>query len=244
MQIVNSHYSNNIYPVNFEGAVKFKRASLFDSKKLCSFEVNHPKYDQVSVATSKQKSNKYAIEVSSQDRLNLSKEDFYIYPQNQELYGNSIKTYARYRQQSLGEMVRMASIINMLQNGLNKIKLFSLGDAVIFHHKYKFEPNITERSEAIRVLEQIMQSKFKEYHDPAQIILIKSTNQSGNYSEFIETTNKFTKQFLDDIITNKRYDNKTFQYWTLDMILTKENILGNKEFFNNILKKHNIEYTI
>ena len=59
MRVVNSHFSNNVYPVNFEGAVRFKRASLFDSKKLCSFEVEHPKYNQINVTTSKEKHKKY-----------------------------------------------------------------------------------------------------------------------------------------------------------------------------------------
>lgn len=244
MQVVNSHFSNNVYPVNFEGAVRFKRASFFDSNKLCSFDVEHPKYNQINVTTSKEKHKKYTISVGTTDRPRLSKEDFYIYPKHQELYGTNIKTHANYRRQSLGEISRVASIITMLENKLNRIKIFSLGDALVFHHKYKFEPNITERSDAIRILRQIMQSKFKEYYDAAQMILVKSTNLDQDYSELCTKTNELTKQFLDDIITNKRYDNRTFEHWNLDMVLTKENILNNKDFFNNIFKKHHIEYCI
>ncbi|MBE7709817.1 MAG: hypothetical protein E7Z93_05140 [Cyanobacteria bacterium SIG32] len=244
MQVVNSHFSNNIYPVQFEGAVKFKRASLFDSRKLCSFEVDHPKYNQLNVTTTKQKRGKYSIEVGSTNNLKLAKEDFYIYPKENELYGANIRTHANYRHHSLGEISRVASIITMLQNNLDRIKIYSIGDAVMFHHKYKFEPNITDRSDAIRVLKYIMDSKFDEYKDPAQLIFIKSTSVDGDYSEFLAKTNEFTKQFLDDIITNKKYDNRTFEHWNLDMVLTREKVLENKDFFNNLLKKHNIEYAI
>ncbi len=242
MQVVNSHLSNNIYPVQFEGAVRFKRAALFDSRKLCSFEVEHPKYKQLYVTTTKNKHGEFNIEVSASGTHALSKERFCMYPQ--EMYDINMKTHANYRRQSLGELSRITSIMTMLQNKLNRITLFSTRDAVIFHHKYKFEPHITNRADALRVLHQISQSKFKEYRDPAQLVMIKSTPPDQDFTEFYAETNKLVKEFLDDVIGNKRYDNRTFEHWNIDMVLTKENVLQNKDFFNNILKKHHIEYNI
>lgn len=242
MQNINSNLSNNIYPVQFEGAVRFKRAALFDARKLCSFEVDHPKYKQLNITTTKDKHGEFNIEVRGSGAHALSKERFCMFPQ--ELYGVNIKTHANYRRQSLGEISRITSIMTMLQNNLSRIKIYSIGDAVIFHHKYKFEPNITERADAIRILNNIRNSGFKEYKDDINTIMVKSTPPDMDYTEFCQETNKLVQRFLDDVITNKRYNNRTFQHWNLDMVLTREKVIENKEFFNNVLKKHHIEYNI
>lgn len=242
MQITNSNFLNNNYPVQFEGAVRFKRAALFDSRKLCSFEVEHPKYKQLNITTTKKNCKKYSISVSTPNKPDISKEDFCIFPN--EMYGVNIKTHADYRRQSLGELSRITSIMTMLKNNLNRIKIYSLGDAVIFHHKYKFEPNITERADAIRILYNMRTSGFREYYDDINKVMIKSTPPDMDYTVFCQETNELVQRFLDDIITNKRYNNRTFEHWNLDMVLTKEKIMQNKEFFNNILKKHHIEYSI
>lgn len=40
----------------------------------------------------------------------------------------------------LGEIMRLTSIIDMLENNLNKIQIFSISNAILFHTKYKFKP--------------------------------------------------------------------------------------------------------
>ena len=40
----------------------------------------------------------------------------------------------------LGEIMRLTSIIDMLENNLNKIQILSISNAIPFHTKYKFKP--------------------------------------------------------------------------------------------------------
>ena len=236
MQIQNSYT-----PVNFEGSVKFKRASLFSRVKLCSFEVPHEDLGQIRVSTKRTKKGKYLIEVGTEKISGITKESFCM--GNNEIYGVNIKTNENYRGQRLGEITRLASIITMIKNGLNEISLFSVDKAIQFHSKYKFEPNITEPHSAIIALKNIQSARNKVFEEKAKQILAQHKN-TGDKNALLEATNELVTEFISEIKPTLGIGGDRYKFWGLDMRLTRDNVLKHKEFFNALFEKHNIDYRI
>ena len=71
--ITNMQIQNSYTPVNFEGSVKFKRASLFSRVKLCSFEVPHEDLGQIRVSTKRTK----PLQVSETEKEQELNSNFY-----------------------------------------------------------------------------------------------------------------------------------------------------------------------
>ena len=162
---------------------------------------------------------------------------------NNEIYGVNIKTQENYRGQRLGEITRLASIITMLKNGLNEISLFSVNKAIQFHSKYKFEPNITEPHSAIIALKNIQSARIKCFEDKAKQILAQHKN-TGDKKALLEATNELVTEFISKIRPTLETCGDRYKFWGLDMRLTRENVLKNKDFFNALFEKHDIDYRI
>ena len=54
-----------------------------------------------------------------------------------------------------GEVLRLASIIDLMENNLKKIAIFSRNEAILFHYKYKFRPVLSGKDECMDVLNEI-----------------------------------------------------------------------------------------
>ncbi|MBQ8168051.1 hypothetical protein IJZ97_01380 [bacterium] len=242
------YISNNSANIAFTGPVSLKRASFWDSRKTSSFEVEHPSLNTLNVSSHKLKkthNDEFVSSVVNSANRILATEKILINKSKHELYGCSIKTNERYRYNSLGEILRLSGIITMFENKANKMRICSIGDAAVFHAKYKFEPDISTPLDAEFMLYRIADSKSKKYSQKAHEILNEYDFDKCDDEQLQNSANSLVKELLDDIVYNKYdYDRKDLKHWSLDMVLTKENVLNNKEFFNNLYKKHGIEYEI
>ena len=232
---------NTYTPINFEGKVKFKRASLFDRTKLCSFEVEHENLGPLKIQSEKIRKGRYAIRINTKSYPGIANESFCM--TNNDIYGVSVKTSEPHRGQHLGEISSLATIITMLRNGLKEINLFSLDSAILFHSKYKFEPNITEARPAVVILKQIQCSKIEDFKTKAQKILV-DFKENKNEEELCRATNKLMSEYIAKTQTTAKSNPNFYRYMSVDMQLTKENILKNKDFFNALFAKHDIDYKI
>ena len=232
---------NTYTPLNFEGKVKFKRASLFDRKKLCSFGVEHEELGHLEVVTQRAQKGRYFITVDSPTSSRLTKESFCM--TNNDIYGVSIKTGEPYRRKHLGEITRLASIITMLKNGLKEINILSLNDAALFHSKYKFEPYITDRHSAVIILKNIASSNIPKFADRVKVIL-EQLRKTDNTEELLKSANEIVSEFIEHVQKVEQPKKNHFQHWGLSMRLTRENVIQNKDFFNTLFAKHDIDYKI
>lgn len=232
---------NTYTPINFEGKVKFKRASLFDGKKLCSFGVEHKELGHLDVVAQKVKKGRYSISINSPSNTRLSKETFCM--TDNDIFGVSIKTGEPYRRKKLGEITRLASIITMLKNGLKEINILSIDDAALFHTKYKFEPHITERENAILMLKNISCSNIQKFSDRVKEILTQ-LKKTDNVEELLQSTNEVISEFIEHHTKTSQAYKYHFSHWGLPMRLTQENVIQNKDFFNTLFVRHDIDYKI
>ena len=115
-------------------------------------------------------------------------------------------------------------------------------NAMMFHTKYKFEPNITNQDDATTMLEYIISARTEKHKNEAENIK-KQFSKTKNSEEYISETIKLLKTIIEE--TGLKYNKQNpKRYWGMSMQLTEENIKENKEFFDELLKKHGINYEI
>lgn len=171
------------------------------------------------------------------------------------LHGHRIDAYSNGKHKGLGEIMRLASIIDVIENNLRKIKIFSLNEAIPFHLKYKFRPEILTYDSMMDILNRIAsieEPSIKEFSQKAgeifaDIFINGAINNEHNY--YTELPN-----FIISYVNKTKQENLPWNRTALSagmnfkedlpMTLTNKDIKENKSFFNNLFEKHGINYKI
>lgn len=227
--------------INFSGKVNIKRCSIFNRIKNCNFSVEHPTLKNLDISTKHNISGDSFETNIVNNGIKLAKEFFDIDKKSKTFNGRKIHTLENYRGKHLAEILRLSSIITMLENGLKKIQISSFLETMPFHAKYKFKPKVTNSYEAICIIRHIANSKNKELAKEASTILKNQNNLSTG--EVCKLAENLIKRFSKNI-TPKKVTRNRIHVNIIDMTLTKEDVIKNKDFFNSLFKKHNIEYKI
>ena len=148
----------------------------------------------------------------------------------------------------VGTALHLTQIITMLENGVEKTKLYSLGRAINFHAKLGYKSDIQSVSDIKTFLAD--EIALNHYNDENFSPVIDKLNKwfrnsfasdakkisDGNQiiDEFIQTINDKKLQYYDDynILTS------------IKMSLKREDVIKNKEFYNNLFNKYGIDYQI
>lgn len=169
--------------------------------------------------------------------------------------GLLIQTGKEYRQKScynFGEILRLSSIMAFLENKIKSFEIFSKNSAIYFHSKYKFEPAIKSFSGRDSALRSIIMNSYKNGNEYNQISIeaqkllktAESEPEAAKQREFCIQANALIKKYIQQVLaTENEYKNHPFDIG-MRMLLTEKNILENKNFFNDLFKKHRINYTI
>ena len=181
----------------------------------------------------------------------LGKEIFSINKETSIANGAIIEVDPEYRNKDfrIGEILRLSSIINIMENEISEFHISSKPTAVFFHTKYKFEPNITDFDERDKVLSSIQNNSingFENFVEEAKKIkeAIAQTKDNESQKNFCKQTNELLSRYLQQVISTKS-DYKKHQLSTnINMKLTRERILKNKNFFNSLFINHGIDYRI
>ena len=150
----------------------------------------------------------------------------------------------------IGELLRLTSIIEFLENQRDKFSIYSKETAIMFHSKYKFEPDIFQFTQRDKMLKTILKNKDckdEKIIERATQITKKVNDKTTSAEEqrnLCRETSVLAKDYIDYLMKNVE-DPKSCQFeYGIDMVLTKEKVLENKDFFNELFKKHGIDYTI
>ena len=169
--------------------------------------------------------------------------DYYLQLSNKELEGEYIEVEKDFRKQGVGELLRLASIIEMNANNLDKMTLFSFAEAVKFHALYGFYPNAKSSETITSILTEIIeQNKFQDLTCIASNML-DNINARGLKFLKPETQQKFN-DFLAGFIARCPASDVPVLSKGINMILTKEKIKSNADFYNNLFEKHKINFQI
>ena len=197
--------------------------------------------------------NSLTTKLINKNGRELGSETFLIKSDNSS-YGAHIEVAPAYRQKGyhLGEILRLSSIIMILENNIKSFEIFSLPEAIFFHKKYKFNPNISNETTMKFFLADTIDNcqkkkKFQDIYKEANRILNNSNKQNTQNNsplDLINKTNELMNIYFNKILSKKdEYKHHHFQFG-MQKRLSQENILEYKDFFNKLFKKHNIDYTI
>lgn len=194
--------------------------------------------------------------IDNEEDINIANNDAEINLAAKTLYANNMCVFStNKRRQGLGIVLHLNNVINLLENNLDNIKLFSLGTAVLFHSKCKFEPDIKDTKTLMEILSEISDkdvSNFPEIKDVAQraddfVLIAGYKNGIKDYQKFLQEGNEIVSEYLNIVSSKKLNYIDSCEYGLfegMNMILTKEKILENKDFYNKLFKKYNIDYEI
>ena len=189
-----------------------------------------------------------SIRIDDVDYRMIGASDLTIEPKK-ILYNSNMDVFCRSnRSQGAGTAMHLAGIMTMLENGLEKLKLFSLGQAVHFHSRFKFEPKIRELSE----LEDLVETNIVSHKGIGMVDDIAQRAEEWLFNDTGATVrkrkiegNKLIDEYLQTVLRNKYYEYDEFNMTSgFNMELTKKKILENADFFNKLFERFGIDYKI
>lgn len=225
-------------------------------RKVCSFNLDTPKLKGLSVNVREYEDGfcRYITEIKNKQNKLLGKEIFSLFDNEHEITGLDIVVAPEYRNRNynIGEILRLVSIIEMLENKINALKIYSKDSAIYFHSKYKFIPNIRNFKERNYALESIIGNNSTHTNlSNAKIIAnqmmrkIRSNTSAAFQRDMCHNSNELIRYYIENVLKlkNKEYKNYPFKRG-FDMILTRFDIIKNRKMFNDLFKKHGIDYEI
>lgn len=237
--------------------IQWKNVAYNDERKIFeTFSVNKDSIGDVFVNISKHFHGEENLMIEVKNRLgkllghelmSLEKD------KNKKIFGFIMEVEEDYRRKKsfrIGELLRLASIMEMVENKSPHIRIYSKETAVYFHTKYKFEPNITAFTERDLALQTIMKDQspqFKDLSEKAEIIFDEALDAIGNgekQRDLCKKTNILLKEYLERAIKDKEPEKKHPFFNGFDMILKKETIDKYKVFFNKLFEQQGIDYKI
>lgn len=195
----------------------------------------------------------YRIDIENKLGKNLGYEIFSVENnKTRKIFGFDIKVEDKYqrRKYRLGELLRLTSIMEMLENKSPHIQICSKNTAVYFHGKYKFEPNITAFQERDDALKSICSDTAENFQDLVQIAkkLLKEAettkDNAANQRELCVRTNALAKEYMQRALLEEKPEKNHPFKMGMYMILKSDTVVKFKEFFNELFKKHGIDYKI
>lgn len=237
-------------------SVVWKDAGREDLRKVFEqFSVNKEYIGDVFVNISKSAriDRDFIIEVKNRLGKLLGSELMSMDKENgRKIFGFNIQVEKEYQRKRfrIGELLRSASIMEMLKNDSQHIKIYSKDTAVYFHSKYKFEPDITVFEERDRTLQDIITDNspgFADLRESAQKLLeeaVLSKKDAPRQRDLCKRTNALVKQYLERALLDEKPE-KTHPFtYGFSMILKKDTVLRFKDFFNKVFERQGIDYKI
>ena len=217
--------------------------------KLCSLKLEKPELGKIRAEVSHLKDYNYAINLFTSNGTRIGKEFFGLYPDENRIFGFNIETLKSFRGKfRLGELLRLISIMEMIENKINLFQIFSKDTAVYFHFRYGFKPDIRQFAHRDNNLETISNdSRFPDFAQTAKILIKKIHEHSGGEEmrKICKLTSVLTEEYMKRVKQLNPQEQKLHPFtFGFDMKLTKEDVLKEKDLFNRLFKNHGIDYTI
>ena len=223
-----------------------------ESEKLCSFCVPKNKAGEIFVNVKPGSfSNSYRFIIELRNKLGklLGHECYSHFNNTDSMTGLYIEVLPEYRQKNyfFGEILRLASIIQMMENKVRTFSIKSKDTAIYFHSKYKFEPSVTsfkDRDELLKTLAEDTSDDFQGLAVQAKDLIgqINSPSSAEAQRTMCKQANELLKRYIKK--ATAKQDIKHKFNWSMDMTLKDKTIMENKDYFNALFVKHGIDYKI
>lgn len=182
--------------------------------------------------------------------LPAAEQDMMIYPEVKYLYVDNMFTDEDYRGEGLGTCLHLSNIIEMFENNLDRVELYSVASAIPFHTKCGFKPQ-AEWREPNYIINNT-RFNIKNIADDNTPELAAYTQKAkellkSRFSPKLRTrlANKLIYNYTKDAIKIKSVKEQKYMFTSgLNMSLSREDVLKNKDFYNKLFDKYGIDYQI
>ncbi|MCM1338933.1 MAG: hypothetical protein NC191_04620 [Muribaculaceae bacterium] len=227
-----------------------------DCRKICSFTTKSDIFGELNTTTRiyNDGHNRLISEIRTAFGIKrrLGHEIFKVDNEARSMFGSYIDVEPEYRKRNFrfGEILRLSSLITMIENGIKKFDIFSKDSAVYFHSKYCFRPQIVGFDDRNKILHSIVQNtagqkEFEEIFAQASGITAKiQTNPPADVQrELVKETSRLTAEYIQKVQALGAQKYHPFESG-MDMVLTEDSLVENRTFLNNLFHKHGIDYNI
>lgn len=219
--------------------------------KILQLKVHNNILGNLVTTSKKQNYMTYETRLNNRFGKTLGYEIYSIDDITSQASGYSIYVEEDYRNKgfNFGEILRLSSIITMVENKIKNFYIYSVKTAPFFHAKYKFFPDISSIVNAENILNTIIikcKGKNETLKNEAEELLdeLISINKLKSIDIFCKDTNNILNEYMQMVLKDKKkYKSHPFPCG-FNMKLTLDEILKNKDYFNSLFAKHNINYKI
>lgn len=218
------------------------------------------KYDEdvfVKIEPNAEHENRFETLINLRETKNLARNQFLIDKEEKTLKNAGMDVWStKQRGKGLGIVLHLNNVMELLENDLDKIELYSMGQAVLFHGKCKLRPSLRDKDDIETALYTVSLKDYKKFPQIKNVVQ-KATDYldevlfSGGVSclnrQNLKKANDIVSEYIETINTQKLtpQEREDFGFSSgFDMVLTKERILENKDFFNDLFEKYKIDYKI
>ncbi len=172
-------------------------------------------------------------------------QEMMIWPEIDYMFVDNMETYQGNRGKGLGTCMHLTNIIEMMENNVKRIELTAASSAIPFHIKCGFKPamewgnNFT--TENIRTIAYDKNPELEKYSKQAQELLKTRLSPELKTKLANKILLGYTKKAVKIISTEKQ---KYIFPHSVTMTLTREDVIKNKNFYNKLFEKYQIDYQI
>ena len=173
--------------------------------------------------------------------------DMDIEKEQKKFHGVSI--VASPKNKGIGEVLNLTSLITFNENKFNDYSVFALRDSIPFFAKYGFNilsSNLNEILHNLKILTKIKSERFFDTKESAKFFIDKINNSPSetDKASYIIASNNVISDYLriltregKKIDTDDLYNHTHMNFSTIDTI-------RNRDYLNELLDKHEIDYKI
>lgn len=172
--------------------------------------------------------------------------------QQYKIYPNMIFVDSMYTNSDLqhkygfGKSMHLLNIVEMFENNADSIQLEATGEAVPFHTQMGFYPDGKWSTGVSVNVERITNDntpELKKYTEIAKLLMNAENKMSENALSILgnKLINGYTKAALK---IKPKQELKYLVYEHIPMILKREDIIRNKDYYNRLFDKYGIDYHI
>lgn len=238
--------------INFESPISFNSLTIYNKNGINfpkDFDCNTKDKNKTPHNITVQKNKVMgAYEVQLTDKYNshlAAVQELMIWPEFNYIFIDNMKTEPGSRGKGLGTCMHLTNIIEMMENNIGKLELSAAPSAIPFHVKCGFKPDINWENEYerknIRAIAYDSNLELAEYAQKAQNLLKTHMNPKEKSKRANKILFDYTRKAVK--IMNTKEQKNLFPH-SISMVLTREDVLKNKNFYNKLFDKYGIDYQI
>ena len=156
-----------------------------------------------------------------------------------------VSIVANPKKKEIGEVLNLASLITFKENNINNFNVFALRDYIQFYAKYGFNIVTNNTNEILHNLKFLAKNKDKKYSDMVYSAkYFKEQIKQGTNTEQKLLSNNLVSNYLRTLARNNEKIDGDDLYSHTHMRFSSLDAAGNRDYLNELLDKHEINYTI